>query len=169
MLRPLLLLLLAIATPVVTAYPSWLKCYVDLDNSENVMGAEIMDFEDSRHKVYIEVKGPEDTEWTVGYEYKGATTLKARLKVPDSFEDSSFEFVIESTEGAKLEPPFCEGRRSVGREWNAEVDVNIDGTQDRIDLWAGWARGYEQVKLTQRTVLWKQGAKPDDYEEEEEL
>lgn len=172
-LRSLLTLVLELAVLplLITAYPNWMKCSVELDSSQTVMGADIVDFEETRYKLYVEVRTATDREWRRDYEYDGPTTIQARLKVPEIMEDSSLMFVMESTTGATLNPPVCDGMRSVGRAWDSEVEVKIDGTEDRIDLWAGWARGFEPVKLTKRTILWRQGVERDDDDDdvEEEL
>jgi hypothetical protein len=174
MIRPplLFLLILATTTTLTSAYPNWLKCYVDLDTSENVMGAAIMEYDEAEHKVYVEIKGDDDDAWTTnGFEYNdGDTTVTARLKIPDVLNDTgdAVMYVMETTDGATLSPPFCKGRRGVGRQHDYEITVAIDGSKDRVELWAGWARGYEAVKLTKRTVLWKKGKKPDHYEEDDD-
>lgn len=173
MLRSLFTLFLLTAPLLTSAYPNWLKCYVELDNTENIMGSEVMDFEDARHKVYIETQEGPDSDWlTKGYEFDstGRTLLRVRLRVPDELLDEPIMFVIESSSGGGLKPPFCEGRRAVGRKHDEEITLSIDGAtaNDRIDLWAGWARGFEQVKLTKRTVLWKKGTKPEHYEEDDD-
>lgn len=137
------------------------------------MGSQVADFADAQHKVHIEIQEEDgDGEWrsTKDFEYKAGktTTLKARLKVPEELEDMSPpQYVMETSAGAKLDPPFCEGRRSTGDGMNI-VTVEIDGTEDRIELWAGWARGYEQVKLTKTSLLYKAGVAREEEEEEED-
>ena len=75
---------------------------------------------------------------------------------------------MESTPGATLDPPMCKGKRSFAREWDSEITVKIDGTEDHVELWAGWARGFEPVKLTKRIVLWKKGMMNSNFEDEDE-
>ena len=166
-------LILTIALPqslLISAYPNWMKCYIELSNTERVMGAEILEFEDTRYKLHVEIKGPDDLTWShhSKYEYDGPTTVKARLRVPQAMEGTSIMFVMESTPGATLDPSMCNGKRSFGREWDSEITVKIDGIQDSIELLAGWARGFEPVKLTKRIVLWKKGVRKGDVEEDED-
>jgi hypothetical protein len=63
-----------------------------------------------------------------------------------------------------LDPPMCISVRSFAQVWNSESTVTIDGTQDGIELWAGWARGFEVVKLTKRIVLRKKETVQGDIE-----
>ena len=161
---------LTFPTHPASAYPNWMKCYIPLENTERVMGTDILAFEDTRYKLYIEVQDPDTLQWShvSDFEYTGPTSVKARLKVPPKMQDSTIMFVMESTEGAKLDPPMCKGKRSFARDGDAEITVKIDGTQDRIELWAGWARGFEPVKLTKRIILWKKGIEKGSYDELEE-
>jgi hypothetical protein len=143
-----------------------MKCYIPLDNTERVMGADIIAFEDTRFRLHVEIKGPEDLTWSHhnNFEFEGPTAVKARLKVPEAMQDNNIMFLMESTEGATLDPPMCNGVRSFAREWNSEITVKIDGTQDRVELRAGWARGFEPVKLTKRIVLRKKGTVQGDID-----
>lgn len=151
---------------LVTAYPNWMKCYIPLENTERVMGADIIAFDDTRYRLHVEIKGPEDLTWShySNFEYTGPTTVKARLKVPEAMQEYNIMFLMESTKGATLDPPMCNGVRSFARTWNSEITVKIDGTQDRIELWAGWARAFEPVKLTKRIVLRKKGTVTGDID-----
>jgi hypothetical protein len=170
-----ILLLYAIPN-LVCAYPNWMRCDVELESSEIIMGSLLIDFEFSDYKLFIEVKDMNNPHalWGRTFEYDDSTAILARLHIPEFFRDSSFMFVMDATGGATLDPPTCNGKRSVGREWNTEVIVNINGTYNYIDLISGWARAYEPVRLTQRIRLWKKGSDPIDdnnknNKEDEEL
>jgi hypothetical protein len=151
---------LALAPPV-DAYASWLKCYVDLDDTEVVMNYKVRTHEDATHKVGIEVRKEGTEEWTTNFFYpkNEVTTVQARLKVPSPLEKQTVQYVMETTPGAQfVDPPMCEGRRSFARNHDDHVTLEIQGTSDSLELWAGWASGFDVVSLTNRLVLRQEGA-----------
>jgi hypothetical protein len=150
-------ILTALMYPV-EAYPSWIECYVGLDSSEVVMGSYIQEFEKARTKLYIEVKAENEDEWKTEYTYSGPTKLQARLRVPDHLEENLIMFAMETSKGATFENGFCDGRRASGGRWDAEETITIDGSADKVEVWAGWAGGYEQVSLTAKTLLKRKAA-----------
>jgi hypothetical protein len=155
------LLILALIVPAANAYASWLKCYVDLDSSEVVMNQPIEELEDAEHIIEIEVREIGSKTWTQEFVYptNGETTLEARLKLPDGIEKVTYQYVMETTAGAKFfEPDMCEGRRSFGRKVSEYVKLKIQPGQDSITLWAGYAKEFGVVSLTDKLVLRQEGS-----------
>lgn len=161
-----------LALTAVNAYPNWVKCYMDLDSSEAMMGGEIIDYEEADEKLHLEVKAVGDSQWTSGDLYQlenGPSELKVRLSIPESFEEDFYDtttmFAMEVTEGAKFSKGTCDGRRASGRDARAEKTLKVDGSiSSPVYIWAGWAQGYEPVTLTKRFEL-----RPADFVESTEL
>jgi hypothetical protein len=145
----------------VNGYAAWLKCYVDLDETEVVMNYPMLLPEKAPHSVQVEVKFAQDKEWSTSLLYPAneKSTIHARLKIPDSLS-RGVQYVIEATYGGNFVNPtvMCNGRRSHGRGWDDEAILEVNGDQDKVEVWAGWATGHEPVSLTPITVLRKRGA-----------
>jgi hypothetical protein len=156
MMTKTLFLILVLLVPAAKAYASWLKCYVDLDSSEVVMNHPIEELEDAEHIVEIEVREIGTKKWTQEFVYpaKAETTIEARLKLPDGIERVTYQYVMETTAGAKFfQPDMCEGRRSFGRKVSEYVKLKIKPGQGSITLWAGYAKEFGVVSLTEKLVL----------------
>jgi hypothetical protein len=146
----------------VSSFASWLKCYVDLDETEVVMNNQILLPEEALYAgVEIEVKFPESETWTTtGLQYpaKQPSTIQARLKVPKELEKSDVQYVMETTVGGVFNPAaMCEGSRSHASSRKHVLVLDLSGEEDSVELWAGWATGHSAVSLTPRTVLQREG------------
>lgn len=172
----LLLVLLCAAAPTANAYANWLKCYVDLDDTEVIMNQQIKNYEDADHVVDLQMQRDSGSkDWiTSDVSYPADTTSKWKVKIlpPPELQGRNIQFVIETEstfndgskgEGAKfVYPKMCEGRRSFARNYKEAVELEIDGKADSIELWAAWATGFGQVSLTPRLVLLKGKAEDEE-------
>ena len=182
----------------VHGYANWLKCYIELDDPEEViMHRSIIpsDQQPDDERVFIEVQpyaSRRDDAWFAltlldheeifapsVYNETMSTLLKLRLKVPPKLQKKDFQFVIDvAGEGVSFVGPgaVCDGNRSFSRQHDDHVLLKIesadafretvaaDGPQEHsreppsrpignIDLVAGWAAGYEAVKLTPKMIV----------------
>jgi len=179
LLKLLLLVVAAQIIPSVEGYANWLKCYVDLDDTEIVMNKKMLTHEDAEHVVDLQVKRVSNNDdsqkesnnqnWqtaNVVYPAQTKSTWKVKVKPPPELEGQNMQFVVEaeaiynsgssSTDKSAIMftfPKMCEGRRSFGRNYNEAVTIEIDGTPDSVELWGAWAIGYGQVSLTPRFVM----------------
>lgn len=168
-------LLAALGTLLIhaNAYPSWLQCFVDLDESEIIMNYPVLLPEVAPHWVSLEVRREGDKEWTTEgftYEEDEELTIEVRLRVPEALRTVDVQYVVETTEGAKFQKPvMCQGSRSYARSYDEAVRLEIDGSEEKVEVWGGWATGHEAVSLTPKLVLRMAGTsteKEDDDEEE---
>uniref|UniRef100_A0A7S1GP28 Beta-galactosidase n=1 Tax=Cyclophora tenuis TaxID=216820 RepID=A0A7S1GP28_CYCTE len=136
-------------------FPSWLKCFVDLDETENIMGSQVKTFDDAPHKVYIEVQEEGSDEWHEHYSFTSGkeTTLQLRLKVPDDLKGEVQWAAETSVGGSFLKPTLCDGRRSFSRNYDSPVSVKLNGEADSVTIWAGWATGHSPVSMTEKLIL----------------
>ena len=157
------LLLLSLLLPWTThGYAAWLKCFIDLDETEVIMNHRVVPVKKSREYVTIQVK-TEHGDWTSDFQYSGSepTTIQARLQVPQELEHDRVQFVVETTEGAVFTTPeMCEGRRSFSTNHADPVTLKITGEVESVTLLAGWAAGHEPVTLTPKLLLKR--AAPDE-------
>jgi hypothetical protein len=142
----------------VSSFASWLKCYVDLDETEVVMNNQILLPEEALYAgVEIEVKFPESDTWTtIGLQYPAnqPSTIQARLKIPNELDYKDVQYVMETTVGGVFNPAaMCEGSRSHASSRKHVLVLDISGEEESVELWAGWATGHSAVSLTPRTVL----------------
>jgi len=171
----LVVLLAAPPLAVVDAFAAWLKCYVDLDESEVIMNHQVLPPDES-DPVRVEVRvvvendgggggGDDNDEWrTSGITYPSGIpmTVQARLRLPDKLRREEIEYVIETTKGGVFVPPkTCEGVRSHAKNQLDEVTLRIDGSESQVELWAGWAPGHGPVSLTPKTILRREGVAGD--------
>lgn len=159
----LLLLALCSLLPLETnAYASWLRCYQDLNTDEVVMNYRIKDFDEAIHKVTLEVKKVDDTEWskTLTYPADTSTLIQIRLSVPEAIASTQVQYHIETSAGAEFTEPgaLCKGKRSFSRNFDVPVTLEIKGTEPSVSLVAGWATGHAPVSLTRQAVLVREGA-----------
>jgi len=155
-LKTLLLLQLTLR---VDAFAAWLKCFVDLDETEIIMNYPILTPDKAPHLVEVQVKYPQDEEWSTNLSYTAyqPAIVHARLKVPKELEREDVQYVMETTNGGTFNPGLCDGVRGHGSRHNEEVGLELSGKEDQVELWAGWATGHGQVSLTPRTKLRKEG------------
>jgi hypothetical protein len=154
------LLILLSTSGHANSYASWLKCYVDLTDTESevIMNNRIIPSDQARyHGVKIEVKLAEDDHWLDSLEYHGdrTSTVTARLKVPPELSESSVvQYAMETSSGASfVRPKMCDGRRSHGMHYTDSVVLEISGSTETVELVAGYATGHEAVTLTETLVL----------------
>jgi hypothetical protein len=145
-----------------------------------MMNQKVLSVEDAPHKVTVEVKPQGSHEWVTNFTYPkdSLTSVEVRLSVPPELQDGDVQFVVETSEGAKfVEPIMCEGRRSFARNHDDAVTLVLEGSTDTVSLKAGWASGYEAVKLTPLLFMQMESsepvtepdmAKPNDNDAEEE-
>ena len=142
---------------VVDAYASWLKCYVDLDETEVIMNHQVKTVENAPHLVNIMVKENEESEWAHYWNYTPGVSksLQVRLDVPEALQEEDVQYVIETSNGAKFTTSvMCEGKRSFARAYDEAVTLEVDGSTDTVSLRAGWAIGHAPVSLTPFFVMW---------------
>lgn len=138
----------------VHAYANWLKCYIELDDEEEViMHKHIIPFEQSHEKVYIEVQpyvsNSRSSMWMASTQQNyhdlfpssketesvTATTtsslLKLRLKVPPSMKQKGVQFVVEvKANGVSFVGPgiMCDGDRAYSKQYDQHVLLQINST-----------------------------------------
>jgi hypothetical protein len=161
------LLLLSLLPPHVSSYASWLKCYVDLDETEVVMNNQIRLPEEallSGVEIQVKFLESDESEWTtkgLAYPANRPSTVQARLLIPPELERTDVQYVMETTVGGVFQPAtMCEGSRShatANSRTQTVLVLDISGEQDSVELWAGWATGHEAVSLTPRIVLQREG------------
>jgi hypothetical protein len=153
-----LLVLLSSSSQQVNGFAAWLKCFIDLtDTDEVIMNNHIVPNDMARYSgVDIEVKLAQDDNWLDSLEYPGdrTTTVTARLKVPSQLADMDMQYVMETSSGASfVRPKMCEGRRAHAVHYGESVVLEISGTTPSVELLAGYATGHEAVTLTKKLVL----------------
>jgi hypothetical protein len=178
---PFLLLLLCIKLPRVLGYANWLKCYVDLEDTEVVMNKKIKSHENADHIVELQIQRVDrpDGDWEtsgVYYPANKVSSYEIKVKPPLPLKGANMQFVVEYeaifNKGGKTDdaaatftlPKMCDGRRSFSRNYNEVVKLEISGMPDSVEVWGAWAIGFGQVSLTPRLVLMK-----GEEEEDEEL
>jgi hypothetical protein len=182
---PFYLLLLScfiIKMPMVHGYANWLKCYVDLDDTEVVMNKKIKSHENADHIVELQIQRvdkPGDWETSmVHFPANKVSSYEIKVKPPLPLTGTNMQFVVEYeaifNKGGKSDnndaaatftfPKMCKGKRSFARNYNEAVQLEINGTPDSVEIWGAWAIGFGQVSLTPRLILMK-----GDEEEDEEL
>ena len=200
--HPILLMLLSAviifvsSLPSAHAYANWLKCYVDLDDTEVIMNKKILTEENAEHTVELQVQRllsherdndhrNSDRAWettNLSYPAETKSTFKVKVKPPPELEGRNMQFVVEveatyntgkTGSGASFSfPKMCDGQRSYGRNYNEAVTLEIDTTgnnaPDSIELVGAWAVGFGQVSLTPRLVMMLDDPE-EGLEEEEEL
>ena len=160
------------------AYADWLKCYVELDDDEEIIMHKPIVFtkdqSEEQRQVKIEIqpvymgtymgKAPWLTSASLD-DFMAASMLKVRLQAPPSLrEQRSFQFVVEATgDGVKFVGPgvMCDGRRAFSKQHQTHVLLQLAKATQNIELVAGWAAGYEAVKLTSKMIL-KTSSSSDD-------
>lgn len=152
-----LLVLFSLANNV-SAYASWLQCFVGLETDEVVMNHRIVPFEDADHEVKIEIEANDGGDWLQprDFTYSDNETIKLRLMVPPELKNENVQYVMETTEGGVFSPDtMCDGKRAFARQYNDPVTLELSGEQNAVQIWAGWATGHEAVRLTEKVTLWK--------------
>jgi len=148
------------------AYADWLKCDVELDDEDEIIMHKSIVFtkdqSEEQRRVKIEIqpyvgKSPWLTSASLDDLMAKSNLLKVRLQVPPSLtEQRSFQFVVEATgDNASFVGPgvMCDGRRAFSKQHQNHVLLQISEPTQRIELFAGWAAGYEAVKLTSKMIL----------------
>mmetsp|Transcript_14202 Transcript_14202/g.19871 ORF Transcript_14202/g.19871 Transcript_14202/m.19871 type:complete len:176 (-) Transcript_14202:218-745(-) len=148
-------------------YASWLKCYVELDETEIVMNHHIVPAHKADYTVDLEIKPEGYSDWLtshVVYIQPSIESVKVRLKVPPALQDETVQYVVETTEGALFaDSPMCDGKRAYARDYDTEVVLkfNPDFHETHLEIWAGWAMGHEEVRLTPRLKLERREEQPE--------
>lgn len=151
-----LLALFSLATNV-SAYASWLKCFVGLETDEIVMNHQIVAFEDADHEVKIEIQA-NNGDWLQpnDFTFSENDTIKLRLMIPPALEYDDVQYVMETTKGGVFSPAtMCDGKRAFARQHDEPVTLELSGEQEAVQVWAGWAMGHEAVRLTEKVILRK--------------
>lgn len=149
----------------VHGYASWLKCYVDLDESEVIMNRNVLGVDHAPHLVTVKVRPVGTEEWLDNFTYSAnaLTPIEVRLAVPPALMGEDVQYVVETTEGATFTSfIMCEGKRSFSRAYDEHVTLVLEGSTDTVSLKAGWAAGHEAVSLTPNLVLTKKQAGVDE-------
>ena len=177
--------LLLVVVQQTHAYADWLKCYVDLEDEEEIiMHKPILKVDDQspeKKKVMIEIQPSLDPPR--GASWKNATVqqhqelfpssdptlptlLKARVRLPPSLQRprKTVQFVLEAKgEGVSFVGPtsMCDGKRVAGQKGHVVLQIEpVSAVQGDIELLAAWAGGYEAVKLTQKLIVKRSGTLP---------
>jgi len=139
----LLLLVLVLMPTGTMGYANWLKCYVDLDDTEVVMNQKIKTHEKAPHIVELQVQRVDNLDngnkvdpqgdWLlddIKFPTSKATIWKVKVKPPEALQGSNMQYVIEGqgiyNDGSNgpedgfvfTYPKMCDGRRSFGRNYN---------------------------------------------------
>ncbi len=171
-MKGLLFLALLLLAPILEthAYADWLKCHVELDDEDEViMHKPIVQFQDQSEEekmVKLEIQpyvSPKGSPWLASspqdLENAEASTLwKVRLQVPPSLRRKSVQFVVDATgEGASFvgSSVMCDGKRAFSKKYDNYVLLQIQPSESPSDigLFAGWAAGYQAVKVTSKIIL----------------
>lgn len=156
------------STIYVHGYAAWLKCFIDLDDTEVIMNYDVVPVEQSPHVVRVQVKPQQDNDsdsssssWTTepfNYPAHMETRVSLSLKVPEALTRYDVQYVVETSPGATFTTRrMCEGRRSHGHGYDQETTLVIDGSEAMVAVWAGWATGHEPVYLTEKLVFRRVG------------
>ena len=167
-LLPLVFLILLSQALLISGYASWLKCFIDLDDTEVIMNYNVVPFDEATHKVQLQVKLDDDNaDWTtepITYAATSETTIRIKLSVPDELGPLDIQYVVEATKGALFTSRrMCDGSRSHAPAHDAETLLVVDGSQPTVDIWAGWASGHSAVSLTEKLVLRRDDAAGDEF------
>ena len=145
-------LLLATTLPTLTqSYASWLKCYVELDESEVVMNDFIQSYADASTKVELVVRGADGGAWFSELKAASGRLVHAKLQnVP-----ANAQFVMEVSEGGRfVGSQQCDGRRVHGSgDQEFALELLLENSSGTVEVVAGWAQGHEAVKLTSRATV----------------
>ena len=177
------LISLLLDCPSVWGFAAWLKCYVDItDTEEIIMNYLILPKEEGHHgEVQIEVKGVDDDHWVTesfSFDPTRATSVMARLKVPPILAEMDVQFVMDilSNDHAEADDnsnvmftrpaKVCQGKRAHATHYTDSVLLEIspvgeDATPSPIRLMAVYATGHEAVTQTDIMIL-----QPNNIEEE---
>ena len=118
------------------------------------MGSPIVMFDKAEKKVSIEVREQGTTEWKdeLTYTMGKPIIVEVRLRVPSGLSD--VHWTVETTKGGSFfRPQLCDGRRSFAKGHDTPLPLEISGTADTVDVYAGWATGYSAVSMTAPLVL----------------
>lgn len=161
-------------------FAAWLKCYVDItDTEEIIMNYLILPKDQGHHgEVQIEVKGIDDDHWvTEGYAFDPTrtTSVMARLKVPPILAEMDVQYVMDilpnddETNGNVIftrPAKVCKGKRAHATHYTESALLQIpptgeDAVASPVRLIAVYATGHEAVTQTDIVVL-----QPNNVEEE---
>lgn len=169
--------ILLLISPIqnVLGFAAWLKCYVDItDTEEIVMNYLILPKEEAKHgEVQIEVKGVDDDHWvTDGYTFDPTqtTNVMARLKVPSTIAEMDVQYVMEivsnnnGTNNDKVQftrpANVCKGKRAHATHYTDSVVLQIPAVIEdsstapaSVQLIAVYATGHEAVTQTEIITL----------------
>jgi hypothetical protein len=174
-----MLLFLALKLQSVMGFAAWLKCYVDItDTEEIIMNYLILPKESARHEgVKIEVKRLDDDHWVTEnftFDSTRTTSVMARLKVPPVLAETDVQYAMEIISNNDSNPNgnvkftrpanVCKGKRAHATHYTESAILEIPAaTEDTIpspvQLIAVYATGHEAVTQTDIMVL-----QPNDIE-----
>jgi hypothetical protein len=159
---------------IVSGYASWLRCYVELDESEVIMHHHIIPADDEEPAgVSIQVQPYGTDQWLSESDFSIESTpitIKVRLDYPPQLQRQDVQWVIESSspsssspstteeEGAGAGAEFidrgvmCDGSRAFSRSQDHAI-LRIDDISKPIELVAGYAPGFEAVRLTPKFTI----------------
>lgn len=137
-----LLVLCSLQFTKIAAFPSWLKCFVEFDESEVIMGSYVTPFEKASHKVELVVRDNKEGDWTSNYEYNDDSTIvQVKLKIPKELDDpyNPLQFVLEtSTDGAEFVEGgrMCDGQRAFSGSEPVTLKIGNVESVDVVGIWA---------------------------------
>ena len=147
-----------------SGYPSWLKCYIEFDDEEEIiMNSPIVPLEKAGHQVDILVSSDDGETWTkdnLEFSTEDMTTFLVRFDAPEALRYRELHYILEvrGRKGAVFERGSCDGRRihgTLAQQATLVVNGSSEGedADEAIELIGGWAAGHEAVKLTSVTTL----------------
>ena len=144
-------------------YASWLKCYVDLDDSEVVMNHRIVSAERASTTLRLQVR-PQGADTWLSSSTEEPLTVSAGTAYEVQFDLSAYQgqeefenlqFVLEISEGGSFEADRtgrCENARAHGST-DRIVNFTVTGDTDQVQIVGAWALGHSAVSLTPATQL----------------
>jgi hypothetical protein len=176
-----ILLVVLIRCQYVVGFAAWLKCYVDItDTEEIIMNYLILPKDQGQHgEVLIEVKGVDDDHWVTedfSFDPTRTTSVMVRLKVPPTLAEVDVQFVMDilpndgiTNDSVIFTRPanVCKGKRAHATHYTESVILQISSTGEDdipspVRLIAVYATGHEAVTQTDIMTL-----HPNSVEEEE--
>lgn len=178
--RLFVILLVVLCCQNVVGFAAWLKCYVDItDTEEIIMNYLILPKDQGHHgEVQIEVKRVDDDHWVTedfSFDPTRPTSVMARLKVPPVLAEMDVQFVMDilpndgiTNDSVKFTRPanVCKGKRAHATHYTESVILQIPSTGEDdvpspVRLIAVYATGHEAVTQTEVITL-----QPNNVEEE---
>jgi len=139
----LLLVLLSFQCTQIDAFAAWLKCNVDLDETEVIMNHEV----EPDDEIHLQARPEGSKEWLDSpiTSVSSNSFYELRLVLRENY--SQLQYVMEATSGGKFQDAICNGKRIHGEYVPGSVAGKVQvGASTKVC--AGWATGHGPVKTT---------------------